>query len=519
MLSRIDRLKFASQNVAQPLPPLIAPVKGWNTRDALDAMDSADAVLLDNWFPDAGGVVVRNGYASYATGVGAGAVQTLAEYSAGAINKFIAAASGKFYDISAAGVAGAPLATGFGSDQWQHVHFLGKLFFFNGTDTAQVFDGTSFANSTFTGVSLSTLVGGVIYQQRLFAWQNNSTKFWFAPLNSITGALSSYDLSAFTPHGGNLVAAITYSHDGGNGVLDFIVFVMSSGDALIYFGNDPSDFPNNWQLVGIYRISPPVSPRAVCNYGAEAFLTTYDDHVPLSQQLVALREGRLPPRSKVSGAVRAAVMANGAAFGWQALYYPAGRRLIFNVPNPDGSFSQHIQNTGITYIDPNTNLPCSPWCRFQNMNGSCFGLFKNKLYFGAAGGVVYQADIGTLDVLGTVNANGQQSWNIFQNPERKRITAARPLVQSQGQTSYSFKLGYDYGNINIPITGATPGGGSPWNTSPWNTSAWSPEQQVSTLWHAAGGTGVAISAALSIAATNGATWLRTDFKNEIGSTL
>ena len=461
MLSRAERLKFASQNVAQPLPSLIAPVKGWNTRDALDAMDPADAVLLDNWFPDAGGVLVRNGFQLYASSVGGGPVNTLAHYHAGSTNKFLAAASGNIYDISAAGAPGAPLATGFSSDAWQTVNFLSRTFFFNGADTAQVFNGTTIANATFTGVTLSTLVGGIIYQNRLFAWQNNSTGFWFAPLNSIIGALNFYDLAAFAPNGGNLVAAATYSHDGGNGVLDFIAFILSSGDCLIYYGNDPSDV-NNWQLIGIYRVSPPVSPRAVCNYGADAFVTTFDDHMSLSKELVSLRDGRLPPRSKVSSAVQAAVLANPNGFGWQALYYPAGRRLIFNIPNSDGSFSQHIQNTEITYVDGMTGQQASPWCRFQNMNAQCFGLFNNKLYFGAAGGMVYQADTGTLDVLGAVEANGQQSWNTFDDPQRKQITAARPVVQSVGAVSYSFGLGFDYGGIVINMSAATPGGGSPW---------------------------------------------------------
>ncbi len=518
MLSRSDRLKFASQNVVGPPVPVIAPVKGWNTRDALDAMDPADALQLDNWFPDASGVNVRNGFTLYVSGVGTGSVKTLAEYSAGAVDKFLAAASGNIYDISTS--TPSSLATGFTNDGWQTAQFLSRLFFFNGVDTAQVFDGTTVGNAAFTGVTLSTLVGGIIYQNRLFTWANSSTGFWYAPLNSISGALNFYDLAAFSPHGGNLTAAATYSHDGGNGVLDFVCFIMSSGDCLIYYGNDPGDV-NNWQLIGIYRISPPVSPRAVCNYGAEAFLTTYDAHVPLGQQLVALKNGALPPRSKVSTAVQAAVTANLSAFGWQALYYPRGRRLIFNIPNPDGTFDQHVQNTGLSYID-STVAPwqtTSPWCRFTNMNASCFGLFKNKLYFGASGGKVFEADTGTLDDLGAVNAVGQQSWNMFQDPQRKHVTASRPIIESATGVTYSFGVGFDYGNINIETTGATAGTGSPWDTSPWDTSPWSPESHVSTLWHASGGTGVAVSCSVAIAATDGATWLRSDFRFEEGQYL
>lgn len=520
MLSRADRLKFASQNVAAPPVPLIAPIKGWNTRDALDAMDPADAILSDNLYPDANGVNIRNGFVSYATCSGAsGPVKTLAEYNAGGTRKFLAAASGGIYDVSASGASGLPLASGFSNDGWQTVSFLSRLFLFNGSDTAQVYNGSTVANQTFTGVTLSTLAGATIYQNRLFTWQNNSTGFWYAPLNSINGALNFFDLAPFTLLGGNLVAATTYSHDGGNGVLDFICFILSSGVALIYYGNDPADV-NNWQLIGIYRISPPVGPRAVCNYGAEAFLTTYDDHVPLQQQLVALKNGALPPRSKVSTAVQAAVQANLSAFGWQALYYPRGRRLIFNIPNTDGSFSQHVQNTGMSYQDNFTGETTSPWCRFQNMNAFCWGLYKDSLYFGAQGGTIWQADTGTLDNTSAISANGQQSWNMFKNPARKRVTAARPVMNvATGGLTYSFGLAYDYGQVQITTDAAIVGGGSPWDVSPWDVSPWSPEDLVSTAWYAVGGSGVSISPTVAISSTNGGTWLRSDFRFEEGTYL
>lgn len=517
-MSLKQRLAGGQQAVIEPYS-FVSPVKGWNTRDALDAMDPADAIQLDNLYPDAGGVYTRNGYTTYATGLGAGTVETLVEYNSGATRKFLAAASGAIYDVSASGAVGAPLASGFGSDAWQTVNFLSRTFFANGTDTMQVYNGSTIGNAAFTGGStpaLNTLIGGAIYQQRLFFWQNNSTKFWFAQLTSISGTLSSFDLSAYSPRGGNLIAITTYSLDGGNGVTDFIVFIMSSGDCLIYFGNDPANL-TNWALVGIYALSPPVSPRAVCNYGSEAFVTTFDDHVPLKQQLTAISAGGLPARSKVSNAVQAAVAANMNGFGWQALYYPKGRRLIFNIPNPDGTFSQHVQNTGVQYADAETGVQTSPWCRFVNMNASCWGLFMDSLYFGGAAGTIYAADVGSMDLLGPVTAIGQQAWNTLKSPLRKRATAIRPVLQTIGSLGYSFTIGFDYGDLNIPVAIVTTNPGSPWDTSPWDTSPWSAEAVVNTLWSASGGSGVALSVGLNIASTQPAIWLRTDLRGETGT--
>jgi hypothetical protein len=506
-LSRQERLAIAAQPFVQPtmLPP---PTKGWNVRDSLAAMDPQDAVVLDNWFPTGGGVVTRNGYISYAM-AGTSPVKTLVELNTGANRKFLAAANGSIFDISAGG-SGISLKSGFANDGWQTTAFLGRLFLANGADTVQVYDTTTVADATFTGVPLNTLIGVMQYQQRLFFWQVNSTKFYFAPLNSISGALSAYDLSAFSPNGGVIVAITTYSHDGGSGVQDFVAFIMSSGDCLIFFGNDPSD-ATVWSLVGRYRISPPVSARAVCNYGAEAFLTTFDDHVPLQQQLVALKLGQLPPRSKISNAVQAAVAAGFSLFGWQSLYYPKGRYLLFNTPNPDGTFDQHICNTG---------SPDQPWSRFTNQNAFCWGLYNNSLYFGTANGTIYLADSGGLDGTMIVHAVGQQAWNTFGDPNRKRVSAARPLLQLTGAQSVSFGLGYDFGDLNITNAIATTGlSGSPWDTSPWDTSPWSPENTVSQGWRIAGGTGMAIGVGLNVAATEPVQWLRTDLKFEEGAAL
>jgi hypothetical protein len=325
----------------------------------------------------------------------------------------------------------------------------------------------------------------------------------------MSGALAFFDLSAFCPRGGNLVAMTTSSYDGGNGVLDYAVFIMSSGDALLFSGNDPS-LSSNWSLVGEYRIAPPVSPRAVTDYGGDSFLTTFDDHVTLQQMFTALRLGEMAPRSKVSKAVQLAVQANQSAFGWQALYYPRGRSLIFNVPNPDGTFNQHVCNTG---------LPDQPWCRYVGMNAYCWSLFNNLLYFGAATGAVYVADFGALDSLTPIEATAQQAWNKIGNAQRKRISAVRPVVQSIGTLAYTFSTGFDYAALNISVPGAAGAVGSPWDVSAWDVSPWSDEMTVGQAWRVGGGSGTSVSFGLVVSAVQPVTWFRTDIRMEGGNAL
>src|ERR1700739_2761726 len=112
LLSLADRLPIAAQPVVQPTN-LPAPIRGWNTRDALTDMDPLDAVQLDNLFPDASGVNTRNGYVQYAFNLGVTPVRTLAEYNVGTIRKLIAACNGRLTDISGGGDAG--FGSGFSS--------------------------------------------------------------------------------------------------------------------------------------------------------------------------------------------------------------------------------------------------------------------------------------------------------------------------------------------------------------------------------------------------------------------
>ena len=233
--------------------------------------------------------------------------------------------------------------------------------------------------------------------------------------------------------------------------------------------------------------------------------------MPIEQQLVALKVGSLPPRSKVSTAVQQAVALNKNAFGWQALYYPAGRRLIFNIPNPNGTFYQHVCNTG---------LPDLPWCQFTGMNAYVWSLFGDSLYFGAVNGAIYQADIGSTDNLGPVSAYGQQAWNKLGNARRKRVSAVRPVVQTQGSIAYNFGVGFDYRPLDVDIPILTEGNlGSPWNISPWNTSPWSPETTVDPRWSIGGGSGTAVGFAIAAATVEQVSWLRTDMRFESGDAL
>lgn len=79
-----------------------APVGGWNDRDALAAMDPADAVILKNMFPLPSKVMMRKGYTAHVTGLPAAPETVMGYRPATGTAKLFAAASAAFYDCTSA---------------------------------------------------------------------------------------------------------------------------------------------------------------------------------------------------------------------------------------------------------------------------------------------------------------------------------------------------------------------------------------------------------------------------------
>jgi hypothetical protein len=436
-------------------------------------------------------------------------VQTLANYRTAMIDAFLAACGGKIFDISTG--AARLIQSGFASDVWQTVNFNGKHFFVNGADPAQIYDGVTMAATGFTGANMSTMSGVGAFNNRLYFWTGHDPSFWYGPVLGIAGTLSNFPLSMVTREGGNLIAVEVLSYDGGTGIDDYTCFFMSSGEVLMYQGTDPSN-PNNWALVGRYMIPMPVSQRGITRYGGDVYIITENDHQQLSKLFIALKLGEVAPRTKISGAAKAAYQAGSGLPGWQALYYPGGTRMIYNIPNPDGTFSQHIFNTST-----------QAWCRFRGMNAYCFGIYKGNLYFGAAKGAVVKADTGVNDNGAAILTQGQQAWQTFGTPLKKRVAALRPIVQSLGVAQFNLGLGYDYQNSGLVFPGDTIG---PLNALQWGANNWGAPRVWSSgggvtdpRWHIGGGEGAAIGISFSAIAAVGTTWIRTDLLIEPGSAL
>src|SRR5262245_14319989 len=139
------------QGASKTLP---APYGGLNLRDDITALKPNEARVLTNWFPTSGQLSVRPGYSSHGTGVGSGEVKTLAAFVGFTASKLLAAGGGAIYDVTSAG-AGTSKASGFSEDRWQTALYNDRLFWVNGADTPQSYDGSTVGNIAWAGAGLT----------------------------------------------------------------------------------------------------------------------------------------------------------------------------------------------------------------------------------------------------------------------------------------------------------------------------------------------------------------------------
>lgn len=455
--------------------PLPAPVGGLNFKDGLSNMPPLDAYLLDNFIVNRTSVSLRNGYTSFATGMGSDTVDTLAAYSGASSDKLIAATDGKLYEIS----TGTPssLKTGLTNDYWSTVMISGILLFFNGADTPQKYDGATVADATYTGSGLTAtkLCHVNLYRSRLYMVEENSLKFWYGDTSNVTGALTDFDLSRIFRNGGKLLWTATWTRDSGTGMDDLFVAATNKGEMVVYQGSYPAG--SDWALIGRFQIPELIGRRSYFTLGGDLVLVTTQGAFNVSS---IIQDGTIVQATEqISNNVNPifAVLAKSyaATTGWEAINYPRGNYILVNVPI---STTQSVQ-----YV---CNILTKKWARFRNQNARCWAVYGGSLYFGGANGTVYKADTGYYDDGAPIEFAAGQAYNLFGQSTNKLFTMIRPLITLQSEINLFMTVRTDFKTTTeLNELQTEPINSSPWNTSPWNTSPWTVPQTMSE-WYDCG---------------------------------
>lgn len=463
--SNASRQTVAKSGVVQP------PVGGWDASSALAAMPGDRAVELVNFFPQPGWIEVRRGYDYQAWDI---VSDTTPVYSLmtwqgqSTTSKLFAAAGTAIYDVSTEGVPSASLS-GLSNAKWQWTNFTNTgntyLVVCNGADDVRNYNGSAWSTPAITGASSSSFIGVNVHKKRLWFVQRDSTKAWYLATDAIAGAATSFELGSVFSKGGYLMAMATWTRDGGSGSDDYAVFVSSRGQVALYSGVDPgSDFA----LAGVFDYGAPIGRRCFCKYGSDLLLLTVNGLIPMSQTFAVdqSNQARQAITANIQQAVADAARSYADGYGWEALVYNKGTRIILNVPTVSGSVAeQYVMNT-LT----------GAWCKFTGMNANCWVVWNDRLFFGDSTGSVFEADKGSADVATPVTGYGQCAYQSFRSPGNlKRFTMMQPLVTSSNNSRPSLGISTDFIETSEMSTASVQGteGLTLWDASIWDVDDWS----------------------------------------------
>ena len=446
---------------------------GWNAFSPLSQMPPTDAIIMDNFFPNQGSTDLRTGYEIWSTGLG-GAVESLYEWSGAASKKLIAAAGGKLWDATLK-TAGTQLAMGYNSNRWQAVNFKSRLILVNGTDAPQDFDGTTVTAPAWTGPTLNALIGVNVYRNRVYFIPKTSASVWYGGVDAVSGALIEFDLSGAGQYGGSLMVMGTWTRGTETGANEFAVFVMDTGETLIYSGANPG--ASDWAIIGRFKLGLPLGRRSIFKVGSQLLLITNTGVEDFSTILqVAIENTGTAITRKITNAYTQNLAVYGNIFGWEGIYYPKGTRLIINVPRV-------VNTTQDQYV---MNTASKAWCRFIGQNANCWSLLGGDLYFGGNDGRVYHADYGQSDNGANINGYLKTAFSYLGvDPSMlKKLNVLRPVILADAVVSPAFGISINFSpddNVNgTPTTGVS--GGTFWDQGFWDLSDWTGGYVVNDEW-------------------------------------
>ena len=492
-----------------------APTGGWNARDAISNMQPTDAVEMVNFFPTPTDVSLRKGYVKRATNI-SGTVETLMNYAGPTGQKLFACAGSQIYDVTSTG-NGTVVKTGLNNAQWQYVNITTPggnfLVCCNGVDTPLVYDGTTWANISVTGVTSSTFVNVNLFKNRLYFTQKNTLSCWYLPVSSIGGAASELNFGSVARNGGFLQAMATWTLDAGYGVDDFAMFVTNMGEIIVYQGTDPASV-STWALKGVWQLGQTFNRKCFFKWGGDLLLLSQDGLVPMSS---ALQSSRLDPRvnltDKIYFAVSQAATYYYDNYGWQIQYYASENMLILNIPISGGT-EQYVMHT-IT----------QSWARFTGIEAKCWEVNGKKgMFFGSVGFVgEFYAD--TSDGGKNINASVQQAYSYFDaRGQQKRFTMVRPILLTDNGLptilcgiNVDFETTNDTGTLTFNPSSVSV---ATWDTSLWDQANWGGKYNISKNWQSVTGIGYAGGLQLTTASQGiDVHWTSTDFVMEAGSVI
>lgn len=510
---------------------LAVPPTGINQVDNLSQMPQTDAVFMYNCLSARYGTKVRTGYTQWTLNVNSGGVKTIVPYigSLAANDRLFGTSPVGIYNLTTSGASplllafpsGATSRSGMGiwTANTTAAGFFtcycdeenGYYLYTESTDTwAKV------TTAQVTGVDPGVLCFVLPFKSKLWFIQRDTSDAWYLPTGAIFGAAVKFSFGNKFRHGGTLQALYTWTLDGGIGVDDYLVAISSTGEVIIYKGDDPSDATNFSQVGSWFIGQVPAGRRIAGTFGGDLYMLSVYGLLPISKLIQTNVEqiDTIELTRKISPAIRAKMLQTVSTPGWEVKLVPSENTLIVMSPKQVGqTFTQYTQS-----------LNAQGWSVYQDMpmfNGEVWhGIF----YFGGLDGNVY-THTGSSDNLNLntgasvkIQASLLTSFQDYAEPGvQHRAMFIRPVFLTSAAPTYSCSVRYDY-NISEVLGVGTPVNvaGSLWDNTTWDVGIWTGESVEIEAISGGSGLGRAMAVALNLTVATDTTLIRFDIAYDSG---
>jgi len=366
-----------------------------------------------------------------------------------------------------------------------------------GSATANIPTGVVQVSAAITGVATSLLSHVWGYRNRLFFIEGGTMRARYLPVDSVTGAMGTLNLSGVFQRGGSLLFGATWSMDTGSGIDDKCVFATTEGEAAIYEGSNPAGATAaDWNLVGRYDITAPMGKRGTMRAGGDLIILTKEGMVPISSAItkdaaalsLAAISRNIEPDWKREAARR-------ISLPWEIVKWPDMNYAIVSLP---------ITSTGQESWAFVVNLETGAWCKFVGWATRCIELHNSRLFFGTNDGKVYEGEINGSDDGNPI------AYTYVGNPDHmkslgrlKTVREARATFLSATPYTPQISFSVNY-SVSLPPapTGADGGTVDLWDSGQWDVMKWDQAAPVATVgggqWISIGKTGYVVQPQLQI---------------------
>jgi len=350
------------------------------------------------------------------------------------------------------------------------------------------------------GITSNQFVSVNSYMNRLWFVPTNSTNVvYLQTVGGISGSASVFPLGSELKKGGYIMAIGTWTVDTRQNVDEYIAFISSRGEVLVYQGTDPTT-ANTFALTGKYQVGAPIGRRCLLRIAGDMLIISVDGVIGMSEMLSTDRAAanRVSITSIIMNEMALAAQSYKNNFGWQIVEFAFGTLIIINVPIQENSQSmQFVMNT-IT----------GAWCRFLGLDATgaenpVYGINANcwevdafdNIYFGGNDGTVYQWSVGSSDNTHPITAVVKTAYNNFGNgAQLKRYPMLQPLITTTGNPIPAIGINVDFKDISIlsteePVTT----GEALWNQVYWNNFNWPGGPTTTDSWTSVQGIGHYVS--------------------------